>query len=90
VAEVDREEAVLETKIRKWGNSLGVRIPKSFAIEADVSEGSTVDVSLVDGNVVLKPVRKPRIDLDELLEAITTENVHEEIDSGESVGREAW
>ena len=76
------------TKVQKWGNSLGVRIPKSFAAEARFSEGVEIDLSLVDGNVVLKPVVQPSYRLDELLAGITAENLHEEIDTGEPVGRE--
>ena len=36
----------MHTKVQKWGNSLALRIPRSFAAEAQVEEGSTVDVSV--------------------------------------------
>ena len=80
----------METRIQKWGNSLGVRIPKSFAEEADVEAGSTVDISVVNGEFVVRPLRRPPYRLDDLLEEITARNVHAEIDIGRPRGREAW
>ena len=38
----------MQTKVQKWGNSLGLRIPKSFAEQAGVEAGSEVDLSVED------------------------------------------
>ena len=78
------------TKIQKWGNSLGLRIPKSFAKEAGVKEGSAVDLSIQGGNLVIKTVRPLRYELGDLLSDIREDNLHDEIETGESVGREGW
>lgn len=78
------------TKIQKWGNSLGLRIPKSFASQASVQAGSEVDIALEDGGFVIRPVRHPRYSLQDLLRGINARNRHEEISTGEPVGREAW
>lgn len=78
------------TKIQKWGNSLGLRIPKAFASEASVGAGSTVDITIEDGDLVVRPVRRPRYSLQELLRGITARNRHEEASTGEPVGREVW
>ena len=80
----------MQTKIQKWGNSLGLRIPKSFAEEAGVEAGSEVDLSVEDGDLVARPLRSPRYELKDLLRAVTSKNVHKEVESGEPVGREAW
>lgn len=80
----------MQTKIQKWGNSLGLRIPKSFAAEARVVAGSTVDLSIKDGDLVVKPVRRRRYDLRELLKGISSRNIHHEVETGDPVGREAW
>ena len=45
------------TQIAKWGNSLGLRLPKSVALEAQVDEGDTVDVSVKNGAIVIQPSR---------------------------------
>ena len=78
----------MKVQIQKWGNSLALRIPKSFAVESKVEQGSTVDVSVENGNIVVKPVRKGKYTLEELVEGITDENRHSEIDWGRPVGRE--
>lgn len=76
--------------IAKWGNSLAVRIPQNLAKEIDLSEGSEVELVLVDGNLLIKPKLRRRYSLDELIEGITPENLHHEIDAGAAVGNEIW
>jgi len=80
----------MHTKIQKWGNSLGLRIPKSFAAEAQVEAGSTVDLTVEDGELVVKPIRRRKYSLRELLKAVNSKNIHREVETGEPVGREAW
>lgn len=80
----------MQTKIQKWGNSLGLRIPKTFAAEAQVEEGSTVDLSLEDGNLVIRPTKRKRYQLAELLEGVEASNLHAEVETGKPVGREVW
>jgi antitoxin MazE len=80
----------VEAHIRKWGNSLGLRIPKPFAEEAGMTAGSTVELSMEDGNLVVRPRRAPSFTLEALLGGITRANRHEAIDFGQRVGREVW
>jgi antitoxin MazE len=83
-------EADVNAIIRKWGNSLGLRIPKAFADEVGVRVGSEVDLSIEAGDLVVR-VRRPRVyGLEELLEGVTAENVHAEVDVGSATGREVW
>lgn len=79
----------MKTQVQKWGNSLAVRIPKSFAHESRIKEGSTVEVSLDDGRIVVEPVGA-EYDLTELLAKVTKKNIHEEIPSSGPVGKEVW
>ncbi len=76
--------------IAKWGNSLAVRIPQNLAREIHLTEGSEVDLSVVDGNLVIKLKKPKRYSLDELIQEITPDNLHAEVDSGVAVGNEAW
>jgi antitoxin MazE len=78
------------TKIKKWGNSLGLRIPKSFAEEAGVKDGSDVDISLEEDRIVIRPLQRERYHLSNLLSQVRDDNLHEEISTGDAVGREAW
>lgn len=80
----------MQTKIQRWGNSLGLRIPRSFAQEAGVGAGSEVDLSIRDGDLVVKPARRRKYRLKDLLRKITAKNVHAEVDTGGPVGKEAW
>lgn len=80
----------MRTKVRKWGNSLGVRIPKAFAEEAVLGEGSAVDVSVSEGRIVVTPVAARRYTLDTLLAGVTRENRHAEITTGRPRGQEVW
>ena len=76
----------MKTKIVKWGNSLGLRIPKSFAEEVQVAEGSTVDLSLEDGRLVIRVTSQLKYSLEELLGGMTENNLHSEVKSGKPVG----
>ncbi len=76
--------------IAKWGNSLAVRIPQHLAKEINLAEGSQVQFLLIDGKLIIEPITRRRYSLEELVEAITPENLHNEIDSGFAVGNEVW
>jgi antitoxin MazE len=77
-------------KIQKWGNSLGVRIPKSVAQDARIGEGSSVELSVEEGRVILAPLKSRKYTLKELVDKITPQNMHGESDWGPPVGKEAW
>jgi antitoxin MazE len=78
------------TKVQKWGNSLALRIPKAFARDAQLEHDSLVEISLVEGQIIVKPVQAPRWTLDQLLAGITKKNIHHEVDAGSAVGNEVW
>jgi antitoxin MazE len=80
----------MKTRIQKWGNSLALRIPKSFALETGLNQDTIVDVALVDGKLVVTPLQAPSITLEQLLAGITDENRHAEYDTGIAVGNEGW
>lgn len=78
----------MKVQVQKWGNSLALRIPKSFALETNIENGSTVDVAVQKGALVIKPVIEEKLTLDEMLAGITKENLHAEIDFGKAEGEE--
>lgn len=80
----------METAIRRWGNSLAVRIPKVLAEEVGLYEDSPVELSLKEGRLIVAPIVEPRYELETLLEQVTPQNLHREIDTGEVVGVEGW
>lgn len=79
----------MQARIQKWGNSLAVRIPKSFATQSNLGQDSLVEMSIENGKIVLLPIQ-PELSLAQLLELVTEENRHAEAQTGTTVGREIW
>lgn len=69
----------MQMHITRWGNSLGVRIPKDLARKLGMTEGTIVDVS-ADGDQLVMRAAKPSYKLDELLEGMTPEAMSEALD----------
>ena len=80
----------MKTRVQKWGNSLALRIPKSFAEEAGLRANGAVELSLVAGTLVVQPAKPQPVTLDELLRGVTKDNVPREWDTGPVAGKEAW
>ncbi len=80
----------MQVHIQKWGNSLALRIPKSFALEANVDEGTTVDISFKNGKLIVTPISEDTYSLEGLLSKVNNENIHKETFTGKPVGQEAW
>ena len=79
----------MEIRIQKWGNSLAMRLPKAVVEDAELEEGSVVNVRVEEGSLVATPVA-PRYHLDDLLKKVSKKNLHEEIEADSAVGRETW
>ncbi len=67
---------------------MALRIPKPFAQELGLRAGARVQFELRDGKLVLEPADKGAYSLEELLAQVTQENIHDEVDTGQPVGRE--
>jgi antitoxin MazE len=80
----------MRTKVQKWGNSLALRIPKSFATDVGLGNESAVDLSVENGNLIVAPVAEVKVTLEELLAQVTEDNLHHEVDFGRAMGRETW
>ena len=80
----------MRTRIQKWGNSLALRIPKSFATEVGLQRETSIEISLADGKLVITPVANPKPTLKQLLAKVTKENLHHEVNIGSATGNETW
>jgi len=80
----------MKTRIQKWGNSLAVRIPKSFAGEIGLCADASVELSLVEGKLIIQSATPKPLTLDQLLRGISDENLHGEWDTGPADGKEVW
>ncbi|MXX25371.1 MAG: AbrB/MazE/SpoVT family DNA-binding domain-containing protein [Caldilineaceae bacterium SB0668_bin_21] len=79
----------METRVTKWGNDLALRIPKSLANQLGLELNSLVRMSLRGDALVIAPVPPIRLKLDDLLDQVTAQNLHGEVDTGPAVGQEA-
>ena len=77
--------------LKKWGNSLALRIPAPLARQLNFTENTRVECAVMDGSLVISPVTEPRpYSLDQLLDRVTPENIHGETDEGAPAGQEIW
>ena len=80
----------MKTRIQKWGNSLALRIPKAFAQEIHLAHGTIVEMALQEGTLRITPCSHPPLTLESLLQQVTPQNLHQEVDTGPAVGVEVW
>lgn len=80
----------MQTTIKKWGNSLALRIPKLLASDANLKLNKTVDMSIDKGSIIITPISEKEYSLEKLLKGISKDNIHGEFDIGAPVGKELW
>ena len=77
----------MQIQISRWGNSLGLRLPRALAQQMGVSEGQKVNVTAEGGRLVVEPV-SPRYRLEDLIANMTPEAMRDAFDWGDDVGGE--
>lgn len=80
----------MKTRVQRWGNSLALRIPRSFAAEAGLQADAAVELSLIEGRLVVERLAPQPLTLDELLRGVTDDNLPGEWATGPAVGKEVW
>ncbi len=80
----------MRIKVKKWGNSLALRIPKTFAFQSKIREDEYVNLILEGNKIFIEPVDEKKYSLKELVSRIDKTNLHSEIDFGKPVGNEKW
>jgi antitoxin MazE len=83
-------EGAVRVQVKKWGNSASVRIPSQVMAAAALNFDQAVDIRAEGGRIVIEPIRAPVYDLDELLDQITPDTLHDEVNFGPPVGKEIW
>ena len=78
----------MEAVVKKWGNSLGIRIPNLLARGLSLKDGSSVSINNTGNEIVIRPVKKNK--LSEMLSQINEQNLHKEIHTGDPSGKEIW
>ena len=78
-------------QVKKWGNSLALRIPVHLAQQLNLQENTEVDCTVADGALMVRPAAaKGAYTLKQLLDQVTPNNIHAETDTGGAQGREIW
>jgi len=80
----------MQTRVQKWGNSLGLRILRSLAEQIGLGAGTAVSLSAKGGELLVKPARPTRLSLDELLAEVSDSNLHSSVETGSAVGAEIF
>lgn len=78
----------MNVAVKKWGNSLAIRIPKDIVQSLSIESDSIVEMNIKKGVLVIEP--KKQTDLERLVSKITSENLHTEVDTGRPTGNEEW
>jgi len=66
----------IRVQISKWGNSLGLRVPRDVAAQTGLTEGAQVDVEACDDGSIVVRKAKPRYSLEELIAGMTPDKEH--------------
>ena len=79
------------TQVKAWGNSQGIRLSKELLALAEIKANDLLDISVIDGNNVLKKIENRHRTLEERAKEYGGKlGPYEEYDWGEPVGRERW
>lgn len=80
----------MKAQVQQWGDRLAVCIPDALAAELGVGAGAALEVSIMGGALVLRPLAEGVPTLEALLAGVTPENAHAEVDMGKAVGKEIF
>jgi antitoxin MazE len=78
------------SKVQKWGNSQGLRLPKHVLESADISVGDEVEVIAQEGQILLKKVSPSKFNLEEMIARMPRDYQVQEESLGKPLGREVW
>jgi antitoxin MazE len=78
----------MPTTVQKWGNSLGIRIPKSIAEQVRLRRGTEVEFETNGSVLTVRPRRRRKHKLASLLAKAKGPNPHRRLLAGSPVGRE--
>ena len=77
----------MQVQVSKWGNSLGVRLPRALADRIGAKDGQKVNIVADGERLIIEPVAKAYA-LTDLLVNMTPDAMRAAFDWGDAVGRE--
>lgn len=79
----------MQSQVKKWGNSQGLRLPQELLRQVNLAVGDEVDISVEDQKIVIVKSRRRR-SLDEILALMPMDYQATEEDFGHPIGLEEW
>ncbi len=79
----------MEATIQAWGNSKGIRIPKSILDEINWKEGDSVELKTRGKRLIIEKADAIP-DIEALFSDFEGEYIRQNVDWGQPVGREIW
>ena len=76
--------------LHRWGNCVGLRVPKPLLEQLGLAEGSQVDVKVEGDRLVIEPPRPKRLTLQDVLRGFIPDSQPGEVDWGAAAGKEVW
>jgi len=76
--------------IKRWGNSLGVRLPVAVTSEAHLHLDQQVRIEVEDGHVIITPITDAPVTLEQRLELFDPARHGGEVMATKAIGAERW
>ncbi len=80
----------MQTQVKEWGNSQGIRIPKELLQDAGIALNEILNISASNGVITLTKTFRHKTLEERAAEYGGNLNLDGEYDWGEPVGREVW
>ena len=81
---------MMVSKVQKWGNSQGLRLPKQVLDLANIAVGDDVEVIVGEQQILVKKVSRSKYNLSDLVKRIPKGYKAQEEGFGSPVGKEEW
>ena len=79
----------METRIQKWGNSDGIRIPSNILKSLNIKTNDILNIEQEDDELIIS-IPKKKISLEDRFKNYHGKNLAKEFSWDENIGREIW
>lgn len=80
----------METRIQKWGNSDGIRIPSNILKSLNIKTNDILNIEQDGEKIIITVPKKKKISLEEKFKEYHGKNLAKEFSWDENIGREIW
>ena len=80
----------MEARLRKWGNSIGIRIPHSVLKELNLKINDWINIEKIEDKIIITKQKNPKISLEDRFRDYHGKNLSKEFTWDEARGKEIW